>query len=62
MDRKLGSWLLFENRLKIGTVLFDSHQVYFILNHYSNADIADIADINHGANVFYLNYYVSLQI
>lgn len=53
MDRKLGSRLLFEDRIEIGAVLFNSHRLSFSLNHYSNANIAGI---NHGANVFYLNY------
>lgn len=57
MDRKLGSRLLFEDRFEVGAVLFDVHRVSFSLNHYSNANLADI---NHGANVFYLNYSIKL--
>jgi hypothetical protein len=57
MDRKLGSRWLFEDRLEVGALIFTKHRMSFSLNHYSNANIADI---NHGANVFYLNYAISL--
>jgi hypothetical protein len=57
MDRKLGSRLLFEDKFEVGAVLFNVHRVSFSVNHYSNANLADI---NHGANVLYLNYAVAL--
>jgi hypothetical protein len=57
MDRKLGSRLLFEDKFEVGAVLFNLHRVSFSVNHYSNANLADI---NHGANVLYLNYAVAL--
>jgi lipid A 3-O-deacylase len=57
MDRQLGSRWLFEDRLEVGTVIFSKHRISFSLNHYSNANITDI---NHGANVHYLNYSMSI--
>lgn len=53
MDRKLGSRFLFEDRFEAGLILFKDHRLSLSINHYSNADIADI---NHGVNVYYLNY------
>lgn len=53
MDRQLGSRLLFEDKFEIGMTLFKRHRLSFSINHYSNAQLADI---NHGANVHYLNY------
>jgi hypothetical protein len=53
MDRKLGSRFLFEDKFEIGMKLAERHRLSFSVNHYSNANIADI---NHGANVYYFNY------
>lgn len=53
MDRKLGSRLLFEDRFEAGVIFYDSHRLSFSVNHYSNANLADI---NHGVNIYYINY------
>lgn len=53
MDRKLGSRLLFEDRFEIGAKIYQKHRLSFSINHYSNANLADI---NHGVNLYYLNY------
>ncbi|MEM0911120.1 MAG: acyloxyacyl hydrolase [Pseudomonadota bacterium] len=58
MDRKLGSRLLFEDRFEVGAVLYDVHRISLSINHYSNADLADI---NHGVNLYYLNYAYRLK-
>lgn len=57
MDRKLGSRFLFEDKFEIGIKFTERHRFSFSLNHYSNANIADI---NHGANVYYFNYSLHL--
>lgn len=53
MDRELGSRFLFEDKFEIGMKLAERHRISFSINHYSNANIADV---NHGANVYYFNY------
>jgi hypothetical protein len=53
MDRQLGSRLLFEDKFEFGVKLFKRHRISVSINHYSNAKLADI---NHGANVQYINY------
>ncbi|MFC4699684.1 acyloxyacyl hydrolase [Glaciecola siphonariae] len=53
IDRKLGSRLLFEDRLELGLILFKKHRLSVSVNHYSNANIADI---NHGVNYYFVNY------
>lgn len=52
MDRELGSRWLFEDRLEIG-VSANNHHISYSLNHYSNANLASI---NHGMNINYINY------
>jgi len=53
MDRQLGYRLLFEDKFEVGMKLFKRHRLSLSINHYSNAKLADI---NHGANVHYINY------
>ncbi len=53
MDRQLGSRLLFEDKFEVGVKIFKRHRLSFSVNHYSNAKLANI---NHGANVHYINY------
>ncbi|WP_395341610.1 acyloxyacyl hydrolase [Ningiella sp. W23] len=53
IDRKLGSRFLFEDRLEAGIVLAKRHRVSVSVNHYSNANLADI---NHGVNFYFFNY------
>lgn len=54
MDRQLGSQLQFEDKFEVG-LRFQNHQLSFNLSHFSNADLADI---NHGVNVYQLGYAV----
>lgn len=56
MDRKLGSNLLFEDRFEAGIIINNKHRVSVSVNHYSNANLADI---NHGVNYYFLNYAYS---
>lgn len=53
LDRKLGSRLLFEDRFEAGIILAERHRISFGVNHYSNANLANI---NHGVNYFFLSY------
>lgn len=53
MDRQLGARLLFEDKFEVGVKLLKRHRLSLSLNHYSNAQLADI---NHGANIYYFNY------
>jgi len=57
MDRQLGSRLLFEDKFEVGIKLLTRHKFSVSINHYSNAKLADI---NHGANVYYFNYAYQL--
>jgi hypothetical protein len=57
MDRKLGARLLFEDKFEVGMKLLKRHRLSFSINHYSNAQLADI---NHGANIYYFNYAYQL--
>lgn len=52
MDRELGSHLQFEDRIEIG-LRYSQHQVALGLSHFSNANLADI---NHGVNVYHVSY------
>ncbi|MDM7861652.1 acyloxyacyl hydrolase [Alteromonas sp. ASW11-36] len=52
MDRQLGSHLQFEDRVELG-LRYYRHQFSLGLSHFSNADIADI---NHGVNVYQIGY------
>lgn len=52
MDREMGSHLMFEDKLEVG-FRYQSHQFTLGLSHFSNADLADI---NHGANIYQLGY------
>ena len=52
MDRKMGSHLHFEDRIELG-IRIAKHQVAKGISHFSNANLADI---NHGANVYYIGY------
>ncbi len=58
MDRELGSRFLFEDRFEAGFKIFEDHRISFSVNHYSNADLADI---NHGVNLYYVNYAYRLK-
>ncbi|MDT0593265.1 acyloxyacyl hydrolase [Glaciecola petra] len=53
MDRELGSRFLFEDKFELGMVIAQKHRVSLSVNHYSNANIADI---NHGVNYYFVNY------
>lgn len=53
LDRQLGSKLLFEDRFEIGSILDRKHRISLSVNHYSNANLADI---NHGVNLYHVNY------
>ena len=52
MDRQLGSRFMFEDRIELGIAL-EHHRLSYSINHYSNANLADI---NHGVNVQYVSY------
>ncbi|MEC4725104.1 acyloxyacyl hydrolase [Shewanella sp. D64] len=43
-DRNMGSNWQFEDKLGVGIVLFDHHQLGFSYIHYSNANLADNND------------------
>lgn len=53
LDRKLGARLLFEDKFEAGAIIADKHRISISINHYSNANLADI---NHGVNYTFLNY------
>nr|WP_297348340.1 acyloxyacyl hydrolase [uncultured Glaciecola sp.] len=57
LDRQLGARLLFEDKFEVGIKLLERHRLSFSINHYSNAQLADI---NHGANIYYFNYAYQL--
>jgi hypothetical protein len=52
MDREMGAHIMFEDKLEIGAS-WQSHQVALGISHFSNANLASI---NHGANVHYVSY------
>jgi len=58
MDRKLGSRLLFEDRFELGIILAKKHRLSISVNHYSNANLADI---NHGINYYFVNYAYAIN-
>lgn len=53
IDRELGSRFLFEDKFEAGIVIAQKHRISLSVNHYSNANIADI---NHGVNYYFVNY------
>ena len=52
MDRQLGSRLQFEDKLELG-LRYQQHQVAMNISHISNANLADV---NHGVNVYQVSY------
>ncbi|WP_169726077.1 acyloxyacyl hydrolase [Aestuariibacter salexigens] len=52
MDRLLGSHSQFEDKFELG-LQAGRHRLAATLSHYSNANLADI---NHGVNVYYVSY------
>ncbi|MFT6268771.1 MAG: hypothetical protein ACJAVV_001586 [Alphaproteobacteria bacterium] len=57
IDRELGSRILFEDKFEAGLVIANKHRISISVNHYSNANLADV---NHGVNFYYFNYAYSL--
>lgn len=52
MDRELGSHIMFEDKLELG-FRYRYHQLTVGISHFSNANLARI---NHGANIYQLGY------
>jgi hypothetical protein len=52
MDRELGSHIMFEDKPELG-FRYRYHQLTVGISHFSNADLASI---NHGANIYQLGY------
>ena len=57
LDRELGSRNLFEDKFEAGIIINSKHRFSVSVNHYSNANLADI---NHGVNFYFLNYAYAL--
>lgn len=57
LDRQLGSRNLFEDKFEAGIIIAERHRLSLSVNHYSNANLANI---NHGVNFYYINYAYSL--